>query len=226
MYLTTFLVVALFLTLQFLGKVYYKYYSEIVFLRYTLWLGVFIHEFSHFLACKLTFAKVFEFKVGLREGHVKHSKSKIPIIGGLLISLAPFLAGIVLLVLLFLWITGLGWKEFIELTGTGRECLLGICDFDILFTIISQKVDFWSWKFAIYAVLNFILLAVFNPSRQDFKNVFWGMGLYVIASLFIPALLPLNVLLLYVEVWAVALLLGATLLLFAYFTLKQSLLRR
>jgi len=90
-----FYVVILFVVLEFFSYLYSKLFAQLKFLRFSIILGIFLHEFSHYLACKLTFAKVRKFHISKKKGYVIHSKSKIPIVGGLIISFAPFFIGLI-----------------------------------------------------------------------------------------------------------------------------------
>ena len=72
------------------------------FLNYkiNLWLyyfGAFVHESSHAIFCLLTGARISEYKVFVKQPHVTYSNSKLPIIGNLLISIAPIFGGLTLL---------------------------------------------------------------------------------------------------------------------------------
>ena len=59
-------VVILFLVLELLSYFYAKLFNQLRFLRFSIVLGIFLHEFSHYLACKLTLAPVKRFRVGWR----------------------------------------------------------------------------------------------------------------------------------------------------------------
>ena len=106
------IVFASLIILEILSYFYQKLFVRFRILRIFLFLCIFIHEFSHYLACKFTLAPVQEFKVGRYQGHVIHGKSRIPLLGGLLISLAPLIIGIILLAGLFLWVTHVSWFDF------------------------------------------------------------------------------------------------------------------
>ncbi len=218
-----FFVILLFILLQALGHAYVLLFNQIAFLRYTLWLGVFIHEFSHFLACRLTLAPVYEFRAGLSQGYVKHGKSKIPIIGNMLISLAPLFGGVILLVLLFMWVLGLDWNAFKGLLGGKTQYFWGIrAHWDQVWRYFLS-IDFGSWRFGVFVILFFNVLAVFNPSRRDLKNIALGLVFYVLLSLFWPVLESLNAFLIFVLIWANLILSLATFFLLGFITLRNKL---
>lgn len=80
--------------------------------RAILFPGVAIHEFGHLLACWLTNTQVVEVNLwSATGGHVVHHKPKWPIVQPI-ISFAPFLIGITLL-LLFSQIIGGPWWQII-----------------------------------------------------------------------------------------------------------------
>ena len=200
-------VVILFLALEFLSIPYQRLINRFVILRGTLFLGIFIHEFSHYLGCKLTRAPVAEFKVGLREGHVTHGKSKIPLLGGLIISLAPLIVGIVLLLLLFQWLTGLSYKE---LTGVWEAGASG--NLSGIFTNIKQglgEISVLSWQFWLGVYFVFNILAIFVPSKQDFKNIAGALVLYVFLSAAFGYFQEFNMLIIQAMSFAILLLLIA-----------------
>ncbi len=63
--------------------------------------GVIVHEMSHALGCVLTGAKINSMQVFKKDGgEVRHTQPKIPIIGQIIISMAPFVVGFILVYLL------------------------------------------------------------------------------------------------------------------------------
>jgi len=58
--------------------------------------GIILHELSHAFACLVCGARVSDINMFRKDGgDVKHGKAKIPILGAIVISLAPFIAGAV-----------------------------------------------------------------------------------------------------------------------------------
>ena len=169
------IVVILFIAIEAIGYFYQKQLDEIFFLRLFLWVGIFIHEFSHYIACKIFRAPVSEFKVGLREGHVQHGKSKIPLIGSFFISMAPIFIGITSLFGLFYWYFDISPSDFID---------------NIKFAF--ERFDLLTWQFWVWLFLSLNILATFVPSKQDFKNIAFILVLYIIASIFIPQMAMIN----------------------------------
>ena len=67
--------------------------------------GVIIHEFSHAILCLLMGAKITKIALFDKQGgSVEHTKPVVPIIGQVLISLAPFFFGAAAIYFLSLWI--------------------------------------------------------------------------------------------------------------------------
>ena len=61
------------------------------------YLGAFVHETSHAILCLLTGAKISQYKVFTEQPRVVYSKPRLPVIGNLLISIAPMFGGLALL---------------------------------------------------------------------------------------------------------------------------------
>lgn len=127
-------------------------------------LGVIIHEFSHALLCLLMGAKITKIALFDKDGgSVEHTKPLVPIIGQVLISLAPFYLGAIAIYFLSLWI---GLKQVdlgsISLTFDGAinffRSLIGTINFS----------DYKNW-IIIYLVLS--IAVTMTPSKQDIKNV-------------------------------------------------------
>jgi len=61
------------------------------------WLGIFIHEGCHALACLVMGGKITGFRVTSTEGSVTHYWPKVPIIGPFAVAVAPLLGGLLIL---------------------------------------------------------------------------------------------------------------------------------
>ncbi len=72
--------------------------------RWLYYLGAAVHETSHAILCILTGAKITEFKIFSKQPRVSHTKSKIPLIGQLLISLAPIAGGLLFIYAINYWL--------------------------------------------------------------------------------------------------------------------------
>jgi len=169
--------------LSYLSKWYSILALRIPFFKYLTFIGIFTHEFSHYLMCKLTGAKVGRFQVKLHHGYVAHGKSKLPIIGKMMISLAPFFVGLILLVILVITITNTSLAEFNNLAKS-----INIDNFNNEILSLIKKVEINLWFFLwLYLFLN--LLITFVPSKRDLKNIILGLVLYfLIAGFFLPGL--------------------------------------
>lgn len=205
-------VIILFLIIEAISYFYQKQLDKIWFLRIFLWIGIFIHEFSHYLMCKLTLAPVTEFRVGLRQGHVTHGKSKIPIVGSFLISLAPLFIGFILLMLLFYFITGLT---------IGDIKVIVTSNLWPNFVHLIKSLPYQTWQFWFYLFLMLNILATFVPSKQDFKNIAGLLILYGVISILISGILALNLILSYALAFLLGLLVIALIFLLLIATIKR-----
>lgn len=188
---TLLIAIALFIALQLLGVVYQRELDKIFFLRSFLFVGIFIHEFSHYIFCKIMRAPVEEFRVGLRQGHVIHGKPLVPFIGSFFISLAPLLVGIGAAMAIFVWQTGISYEEARALPDTVRENnwqALWMFAQDLL-----RRIDFTGWQFGVALFLLLNVLATFVPSKQDFKNIAGLVALYFVASVFVEQMATINI---------------------------------
>jgi hypothetical protein len=138
------------------------------------YLGAFVHETSHAILCLVTGAKVNEYKFVTSQPHVTYSNSRLPIIGNLLISIAPILGGLAFmffvnkyfLVNQFTMPAFSNWKFFLR---------------DFLKFITQINLARWRDWVAIFLFLN--MGAMLGPSWQDLKNV-WVL---IVILLFIPS---------------------------------------
>jgi len=138
--------------------------------------GAFIHESSHALVALLTGAKIHQYKFITYQPQVTYSNSKIPILGNLLISIAPIMGGLAFLFLVnkfflanqFIMPVFSNWKFFIS---------------DFWKFIVQINLAKWKDWVAIFLFLN--MGAMIGPSWQDLKNVWW----LIIILAFIPLFL-------------------------------------
>lgn len=213
-----FYVIVLFFLLELLSFFYTKLFSQLNFLRFSIILGIFLHEFSHYLACKLTFAPVKKFYISRKKGYVAHGKSKIPIIGGFIISLAPLFVGLASLMAVV--------------------CYLNNNNYLIIYSIGAVKADKWievfaylkkwlfnleyiGWKFWLSIFLSLNILAAFTPSKKDYKNILAGIILYIALSYYFTFFTPVNLMMVYVLSLANIILLGAIFLLIILNLIKK-----
>ncbi len=134
------------------------------------WLGIFVHEASHAIACFLTGGKVVGFKVSSTSGSVTHYKSRVPIVGPMLIAIAPLLGGLVVIGLINnFWLkTSLGFIS----SNIWETFLSAIASFNFL------TLETW-----ILIILFLNVGVMLGPSVQDLKNI-WPL---VILSFFIKS---------------------------------------
>jgi len=133
-------------------------YLAVKWMKPLTYLGILFHEFCHAIACLATGGKVVKMNVSSTQGSVQHYQPKIPILGPVLVSLAPLLGGLALVGLL------------------NRVLLANALEI--------QSVNIWQNLAAIFSSLNFLswptwVLIVFflnigviiGPSVQDLKNI-------------------------------------------------------
>jgi hypothetical protein len=126
--------------------------------------GVIVHELAHAIGCLITGAKVTSLNVFEKEGgRVEHTKSKIPLIGQIIISTAPMVAGVAAIYFLAKFV---GFRT-IDLIGVplSLEGVKGA----VLHLISSIDIhDRKNWL-VLYLLVS--LAVTMTPSKQDLKNI-------------------------------------------------------
>ncbi|HNZ86813.1 MAG TPA: M50 family metallopeptidase [bacterium] len=130
--------------------------------RILYFLGAFIHESSHAIMCIFTGAKIEKMEIFSAQPKVVHRKSKIPIIGQMLISLAPIAGGFLFIFLINKFV--LNNLITIESSSNWKEI------FKISFNFISQ-INLLSWQGIVFVLLLLNSGAMMGPSFQDIKNI-------------------------------------------------------
>ena len=133
---------------------------KIVHLLY--YLGAFVHETSHAIFCIILGAKVSEYKVFVRDPHVRHSDSKVPFVGNLLISLAPIIGGLLFIFLInkYFLVDKYTMPAFSDLNFFINDLLL-----------LIKQIDITKWQTVIFIFIFLNIGAMIGPSYQDLKNV-------------------------------------------------------
>lgn len=129
------------------------------------YIGAFIHESSHALLCLCTGAKIVEFEVFSTQPHVTHTKSRLPLIGGLLISAAPIFGGLLFLFLVKYFILG-DYFALLTPDETWKSILLTPIHFLL-------QLDLLNWKSWVFILLLMNSGAMLGPSFQDIKNIWF-----------------------------------------------------
>jgi len=125
-------------------------------------LGAFVHELSHAIVCFFTGAKITEIKVFSQKPHVIHSKSKLPLAGEILISLAPIAGGLLVLFLIN--------KYFL----VNQFAIPEFSDWHSVFVASLQllsQINLLSWQSWLMVLLFLNVGAMIGPSWQDLKNI-------------------------------------------------------
>ncbi len=126
------------------------------------YLGSLIHEGSHAIACIITRAKIKRISIFSTQPQVTHNKSKIPIIGQMLISLAPIAGGVIFLY----FINHLLLKDYVRIENVSSFI-------DVIkspFLIISQ-INILEWEGIMLILLCLNIGSMIGPSIQDLKNI-------------------------------------------------------
>jgi hypothetical protein len=134
--------------------------------------GVIVHELSHAFLCLLTGAKIKSVSLFDKEGgEVQHGPSKIPVLGQILISIAPFVAGAFAIYFLSK-IIGLKSADIqsIAVSKTGMFHYLGA---------IFSNLDFHQARTWIIFYIIVSIAVTMTPSKQDIKNI--ALSLLIIA---------------------------------------------
>lgn len=139
-------------------------YLNFSLLHWLYHIGVIIHETSHAIACIFTGAKITEFKIFDKQPRVSHTKSKIPILGQALISLAPIVGGFLFLYLVNRYLL-LNYLTINEISSWSEI-------FNIPLNILSQ-INIATWQGWVILLLSFNVGAMIGPSFQDLKNIWW-----------------------------------------------------
>lgn len=140
--------------------------------------GIILHELSHAFFCLLTGAKVSAINVFKPDGgEVKHGHSRIPIIGPVLISLAPFFVGAIAIFFLSKFI---GFKS------------LDISDIQlnapsIMNSLIEslESINFSSVKTIVAFYLVLSIAVTMTPSVIDMRNILFSILVLLLAAFII-----------------------------------------
>lgn len=140
--------------------------------------GVIIHELSHAFLCLLTGARITKLSFFEKNGgHVEHSPPKIPIVGQILISLAPFFigAGAIYFLSKLLGLT----SPDLDLNNLPKSGFINV------FIQSFNKIDYRNVKNLIIVYLVLSIAVTMTPSVQDIRNIFisiliLGIGVFLV----------------------------------------------
>ncbi len=141
------------LSIFFLSFLLNKIWFKILGKSYSYFLipGIAIHELSHIFACFLTGATIYKTKIISKSGgFVEHGKSKIPIIGNIIISFAPIVGGIAAIFLIVFLLN------------------FPLLNFSLSVSFLFYLIQNWQFWVAFYFILS--ILITLTPSFQDVKN--------------------------------------------------------
>jgi len=125
-------------------------------------IGAFVHETSHALACLLARAKIEEYHIFSRQPRVVYSSPRLLLIGQPLISLAPLIGG-----LLFLFLINHYWlASYFDLpeVSNWQDILL------VPLKLLSQ-INLLDWQSWMMILLFLNVGAMIGPSLKDLKSI-------------------------------------------------------
>lgn len=157
--------------------------------------GVIVHEMSHALLCLMTGAKITKMSLFDKNGgSVEHHPSKLPFIGSILISLAPFVFGSVIIYFLA---ELLGFKQinFFQIDYS----FSGIISF---FKNVISQFHLSDIRSIIIAYLIISVAVTMTPSSQDLKNIVYSVLVLVIILILAIYCFHLNLLGIFVPIGA------------------------
>ena len=129
--------------------------------RLLYYIGAFVHELSHAVLCVLTGARIEEFAVFAEQPRVIHRKSKIPLLGELLIAAAPIAGGLLFLFLINHFLLGNYFIPPAVVSVYDWRSVLGN-----LFAIVSE-INLLQWQSWIM-----ILLFLYRVPKDDYILIF------------------------------------------------------
>lgn len=144
--------------------------------RTTRWLycvGAIIHELSHALLCILTGAKITGFQILTKQPHVSHTKSRLPLIGQPLISLAPIAGGLLSVYL----INNRLLNNYFTIVAPDNINEVAT----IILSFLAQ-INLLHWQSWIMILFFINIGSMIGPSARDLKNI-WPI---LIILLFVP----------------------------------------
>jgi hypothetical protein len=130
--------------------------------NFLYYIGTLVHEVSHAALCFFTGAKIKEISVFSKNPHVVFLKPKLPIIGKLLISLAPIFGGMLFLFLINKYF--LANYFAIPQFSNWQDALVSPVK------ILSQ-MNLLDWRSWLATLLCLNVGAMIGPSWQDLKNI-------------------------------------------------------
>jgi len=164
---------------------------------YWIWIpGVMIHELFHALGCLLTGAKIQEVVIFEKNGgHVSHEPPKIPIVGQVLISLAPFVGHLAAIHLCWKYLrfpASQGWLFSMRLPGLPDTfARLGRGFWQIAHDAWGAlgAASYLEWRTYLFLYCAVSLGITMAPSKADIKNC--AQGVMVLAcALFLLDVMP------------------------------------
>jgi hypothetical protein len=132
--------------------------------RWMYYLGALVHETSHAIVAILIGAKIKEFKVFSKQPRVIHQRSRLPLLGEFLISVAPIAGGLLFLFLVNHYLLGDYFAPPQPSSWTNWQNVL------IEPMKLLAQINLLHWQSWVIVFLSFNIGSMIGPSTQDLKN--------------------------------------------------------
>lgn len=164
--------------------------------RFLLAPGIIIHELSHAVGCFITGAHIIDLNLLNRTGgEVKHEQSPIPVLGQLVISMAPLITGLIIIFFLL-------FRIGIQIETSDISFRLG--DFMPLLKntlLLLGQINWLAPLNWLYAYLLISLIVTIAPSKTDLIYALPGLVLILLLGIFLPSIARLIPSELVVRLW-------------------------
>jgi len=171
--------------------------------RFIVMPGVVVHELSHAIGCLLTGARIVEIRLFSRHGgYVKHTRPRLPVLGPVIVSMAPLFGGVLFIYIIALLMdySGIGYLDPARPVGALAT----------LWSFLAANAA--RWHFWVFLYLLVSVAASLGPSNRDLRNALVGL---VVLGLVLAAIITASDLLAgYLDVVARPLLSGLNIALF------------
>ncbi|HTK33266.1 MAG TPA: hypothetical protein VL335_01820 [Candidatus Paceibacterota bacterium] len=137
--------------------------------RYLYYIGALIHESSHALVAVVLGSHIHEFKVFSEQPRVVYGKPKIPLVGNMLISLAPLFGGLIFLYLV---------NSYVLHSQFAIHSVVLENIYNSLLSLIFQ-INLLHWQTWVLILLFINVGAMLSPSWQDIKNMWPALIIFL-----------------------------------------------
>ncbi len=133
------------------------------------YLGAVIHELSHALMCLATGARIQKISFFSRQPKVVHEPSRLPLVGQILISLAPIGGGLLTLWLMNHYLL----DDYIQIIS-----LVNSNNFITWLDNFWQQLNITHWQTWLIILLSLNMGAMIGPSKKDLSHIWPALVLF------------------------------------------------